>query len=592
MTPNALEFQHLTYAYPPPAPDRPSSPVLRGIHFSVAEGERAVLLGRTGAGKTTLLLTTVGIVPQRTGGTMGGVTLVLGQDARYTPVPDLARHVGFLFQDPDAQLFHVRVDDEVAFALENLAYPQEEITRRVAWALRVVGLSGQEARRPAHLSGGQKQRLALAAVLAMTPRLLVLDEPTANLDPVGRAELLETLEHILAQERTLLLATQEVDWALELAPSFHTLHEGRLSFSGPSSALLHHVDALRSQGLPLPQIPMAAYELRRRGIPVPPVFTPEEAIKVWCPLIQRGRPSPISRVSKRDFPSSSPPPPSQPPPTVRVEHLHFRYEDGTEALRGVDWEVGAGEFVALVGANAAGKTTLAKHLNGLLHPTSGRVLLGDVDTKDHTVSFLARLVGYVFQSPDHQIFAPTVWEEIAFGPRNLGWPEETIARAVDEVLELFELKPWAQIPPAVLGLGLRRKVALASVLIARPPILILDEPTAGLDQGSARELMAYVTAFHRAGHTIILITHDMRLVAEWAPRVSVMVSGRMVFDGTPEELFSQPDVLREAHLVPPPIVRVAQNLVPCGFPRGVLDVDTFVEVFTALYGKGEGDGRV
>ncbi len=590
MNGDALQFHHLSYAYPPPVPEGSPLPVLRGIHFSVPRGERAVLLGRTGVGKTTLLLTTVGIVPQRTGGILQGETRVLGHDARYTPVPDLARHVGFLFQDPEAQLFHVRVDDEVAFALENLGLPEEEISRRVAWALDVVGLRGLEARRPAHLSGGQKQRLALAAVLAMSPPILVLDEPTANLDPVGRAELLHTLEQVLAQERTLLLATQEIDWAVELDPTFHALHEGERVFSGSREDLFRRGDRLHTWGIPLPQVMAAAHALRRRGIPTPPLFTPEEAIPRWCDLL-RGRPSLPAPPSS---PAAAPPSPAlpplrEPPPHVRVEGLRYVYDDGTEALRGIDWEVAPGEFVALVGANAAGKSTLAKHLNGLLHPTEGRVLLDSVDTRSRSVAQWARHVGYVFQSPDHQIFAPTVWEEIAFAPRNLGWPEEATRRAVQEMLEVFELTPWAHTPPAILGMGLRRKVALASVLVARPPILILDEPTAGLDGASAAELMNRVAAFHRAGHTVILITHDMRLVATWAPRTTVMADGRILFDGRPQDLFARSHVLERAHLVPPPIVRVAMALQACGFPPGVLDVDTFVEAFVALYGEGHHD---
>lgn len=588
----ALLFDNITYAYPPLRTGDEEHPVLRGIHFTVAQGERAVLLGRTGVGKTTLLLTTVGIVPQRTGGLFRGRAVVLGEDARFTPVPDLARRVGFLFQDPEVQLFHVRVDDEVAFALENLGLPEEEITRRVTWALEMVGLAEEAHRRPAHLSGGQKQRLALAAVLAMQPQILVLDEPTSSLDPAARQELREVLAHLLSGERTLFLATQEVDWAVEFGPTFHALAHGERLFSGPSTALFDQAQRLEAQGIPLPQVTRIAHKLRSLGIPTPPVFTEQEALTAWQSLLAARPRGPIP--SFPPHPRAQAPKPLLHPPPIHVEDVHFTYEDGTHALRGVTWQVEPGEMVALVGANAAGKTTLAKHLNGLLRPTRGRVRVGDRDTRDTSVALLARDVGYVFQNPDHQIFASTVREEIAFAPRNLGMTEEVVKGRVEEMLHLFDLQEVADYPPAVLGAGQRRKVALASVLAAHPPVLILDEPTVGLDPLSARELMTRVKDLHRAGHTVILITHDMALVAEWVPRVTVMAQGQVLFDGEPNDLFARSHILQQARLLPPPLARLAHALAPLGFPPDAIQEDRFLQAFVTLFRAQQEalDGRV
>ncbi len=593
--PDALRFHDLYYTYPPPAPGLTPSPVLRGIRLSIAPGEKAVLLGRTGAGKTTLLLTTVGIVPQRTGGIFRGRVLVQGLDTRDTPVPDLATRVGFLFQDPDAQVFHVRVADEIAFALENLGLPEAEIDRRVNWALDVVGLQGLRDRAPAHLSGGQKQRLALATVLAMQPEILVLDEPTANLDPVGRDALLSLLADLAAAGRTLFLATQEVDWAVELVDTAHALHEGRLSLSGPVSDVFAATDTLTASAIPLPQVVELRGRLAEMGVPLPPFTSLEEAYTALASRLSGPSPAPARPLSPPLSPASSSAMPrfdlpSVTAPPIRVRDLHFTYPNGVNALRGVSLDIEGGEFVALVGPNGAGKSTLARHLNGLLRPTAGDVWLGHVDTRGEPVHRLAQWVGYAFQNPDHQLFAATLEEEIGFAPRNLGLPPAEVSARVAEMMHLFALEPFARVPPAVLGFGLRRKVALAAVLAARPPIIVLDEPTTGLDAVSAREVMRLVAAHHRAGHTVILITHDMRLVAEWAPRAIVLHEGRVLFDGPTRTLFRRQDVLQAAHLSPPPITRLAARLRPHGFPEDVLTVEEFARAYVRALG-GEGDGR-
>ncbi len=584
-----LAFEDLYFSYPPPAPDISPTPVLRGIRLSIASGEKAVLLGRTGAGKTTLLLSTVGIVPQRTGGTFRGRVLVQGLDTRYTPVPDLATRIGFLFQDPDAQVFHVRVEDEVAFALENLGLPEAEITRRVDWALDVVGMTHLRHRSPAHLSGGQKQRLALAAVLAMQPDILVLDEPTANLDPVGRDELLTLLAELAAQGRTLFFATQEVDWAVELADSAHALHDGQLSVSGETGKVLAKANVLAEAAIPLPQMVELHLALSHLGIHLPHFIRFQDAVDVLA-----------HALASPDHPQNSPsallsppsPPPAIPPiqaPAVHIEDLHFVYPNGVRALRGLSLHIEGGEFVAIAGPNGAGKSTLARHLNGLLRSTSGTVRVGRSDTRAEPVHRLARIVGYVFQNPDHQLFAPTVREEIAFGPRNLGLAADEVRERVNETLEVFGLRALADTPQAVLGFGLRRKVALAAVVAARPPILILDEPTTGLDATSAREVMSLVSALHQAGHTIILITHDMRLIAEWAPRTIVLLDGRVLYDGSTRALFRQSDVLEAAHLTPPPVTRLAHALAEYGLPPDTLTVDEFARAYVRAWKGGHGE---
>lgn len=579
----AIRWEDVTYAYPPLTPEVPASPVLRGIRLSVAPGERALLTGPTAAGKTTLLLSTLGIVPQRTGGLFRGRVWVVGHDTRRTPVADLAKHVGFLFQDPEAQVFHVRVEDEVAFALENLGVPEAEITRRVRWALEAVGLWPLRDREPAHLSGGEKQRLALAAVLAMQPEVLVLDEPTANLDPVGRDALLRVLTDRVREGRTLVCATQELDWGLRLADSFHWLEEGTLRVSGPTQEALPvvaHTPELRST---LPQVTQITWALREAGLPVPLCKDVDAAAMALAQVLSRPSshvPStalPEPRLTAAALPDNGLP--AGDPPQLLLEDVYFTYPSGVEALRGITLRVEPGEFVALVGPNGAGKSTLAKLLMGLIRPGQGRVRVGSLDTREVSPAELARWVGYAFQNPDHQIFAATVEEEIAFGPRNLNLSEDAVRQRVEAMLDLFRLQAYRRWPPSALGFGTRRKVALASVLAMHPQVLILDEPTGGLDERTTHEVMRYVAAYHRAGHTVLLITHDMRLVARWAPRTVVMADGQVLYDGPTRRLFVEGAVLSRAHLAPPPVCRLAQALAKYGFPPDVLTVEEFVAAF-------------
>ncbi len=265
---------------------------------------------------------------------------------------------------------------------------------------------------------------------------------------------------------------------------------------------------------------------------------------------------------------------------VRLEarDLVFRYEDGTPALAGLSLVIQPGEFVALVGQNGSGKTTLAKHFNGLLRPTAGTVLVDGQETSALSVGALARKVGYVFQNPDHQVFSPTTREEIAFGPRNLGLPETEVTARVEVALARFGLEPYADHPPAALSHGLRRKVALAAVVAMETPGLVLDEPTAGLDGRDSQALMALLRELRERGRTIVLITHDMRLVAEHAERVLVLDGGRLLADGAPEAVFHDEALLQRAHLEPPAVTRLSRALAARGrIPDALVRVGTLCD---------------
>ena len=610
MPPDIL-IQNLFYAYPPLTEGATAPPVLRGISLQVARGECVALLGRAGAGKTTLCLALNGLVPHATGGIFRGDVLVLGQNTKQHAVADLARSVGLVFQDPESQLVQMRVEDEVAFGPENLGVPPAEIEERVTWALQAVGLADYRDRSPLLLSGGEKQRVAIAAMLAMRPQILVLDEPTANLDPAGKAAIFGVLTELRRQhEITILVATQELERVGRFADRVIVLHDGQIALDGPPAELFRQVARLQEWGIGVPQMAELGHLLTQRtGHPYRFTCLADAYRQLRCQARQQwGEPHLSRKVTlnpartegtEKDQQLRAPDTSERPGPShvplgsagrgrgttgqaqITVEDLSYTYADGTTALRDVNLTLHAGDYLALLGPNGAGKTTLARHFNGLLRPTRGRVLVEGRDIRATPVAQLARLVGYAFQNPDHQIFAPTVQEEIAFGPRTLGLPASVVAQRVAEALDRFRLVRYADTPPALLGFGLRRKVALAAIIAMQPRVLILDEPTGGLDWRSQQELLEATAEFNAQGQTVVLITHDMRLVAEYATRAVVLLAGQVLFDGTPRDLFARPAVLRPAGLTLPPVTRLANRLSRQGMAAAALTCAEFATAWLA-----------
>ncbi len=606
--PPVLTITDLHYAYPPLLPDQPAADVLRGVSGQVHRGELVALIGRVGSGKTTLCMAANGLVPHATGGRFRGQVLVAGHDTRRYPVAALARWVGLAFQDAEAQLTQMRVEDEIAFGPENLGLPPDLIEQRVAWALAAVGLAAYRDRSPLLLSGGEKQRVAIAAMLAMQPELLVLDDPTANLDPAGKAVVFRLLIGLARRQGLgVLIATQDLELVARYADRVWVLHAGRIGLEGPPQQVFRQTAQLQEWGIGVPQLAELATLLGRR-LKRPFTFQgvgdayrqlrPLLPSRIGRPptLLQAGGQAPntvadgaapaearrlsMGEVTPAGQPAAGPQSPAV-GPVILLEDAAYAYPDGTVALRGVTWAVRPGEFVALVGPNGSGKTTLAKLLNGLLKPTAGRVIVAGRDTRRAHVPELARIVGYVFQNPDHQIFAATVAEEVAFGLRLRGLPPVAVAGQVAAALDQFRLSSHAHLPPALLGTSQRRQVSLAAVLVTQPQVLVLDEPSGGLDSQSLQKLMSAVVEFQRQGGAVLLITHDMRLVAEYAARVAVLLAGEIVFDGLPGQLFRRQEIMRRACLVVPPVVRLTQRLAAHGFSAEPLTSAEFVAAWQA-----------
>jgi energy-coupling factor transport system ATP-binding protein len=583
--PPDILIHNLFYAYPPLREGDEAVPVLKGINLQIARGEFVALLGRVGAGKTTLCMALNGLAPHATGGVFRGDVTILGQNTKQRTVPDLARSVGLVFQDPESQIVQMRVEDEVAFGCENLGIAAAEIEERIAWALAAVGLAEYRDRSTLLLSGGEKQRVAIAAMLAMRPQVLVLDEPTASLDPAGKSAVFTVLAELRDRhEMTIVMATQELERIARFADRVVVLHGGQVGLDGPPEQVFGQVARLQEWGIGAPQMAELGHLLAQRtGRPYH--FT--GMADAYKELRRQARKLRLDRLRTPAL-AAPPAPPDHPfdHPQIAVRGLSHVYPDGVAALKNVTLDIYPGEFVALLGPNGSGKTTLAKHLNGLLKPSQGSVTVENRDTRTTRIAELARLVGYAFQNPDHQIFAPTVQEEIAFGPRmaeaGQALPRALVTQRVAEALDRFRLIPYADLPPALLGFGQRRQVALAAIIAAQPMTLILDEPTGGLDWRSQQEFMGIVGGFNTLGRTVVLITHDMRLVAEYATRAVVLLDGAVLFDGTPQGLFNRPDLLDRAGLALPPVTRLARRLEKYGIAA---DTVTLAQFAAAWHGR-------
>ncbi|HSP97694.1 MAG TPA: energy-coupling factor transporter ATPase [Candidatus Dormibacteraeota bacterium] len=516
-----------------------ATPALRDVSLSVRRGEMVVVMGATGAGKTTLAKCIGRSIPQFQPGVLSGDIEVCGRDVGAATVSDLAGTVGLVSQDFEAQLFSTSVRHEVAFGMEQLGVARADMARRLADALAVVGLAGFDGRDPITLSGGEKQRLAIAALLALEPAVLVLDEPTTDLDPLGKGDVFAALAAVRARGATILLIEHETA-AAERADRLVLMAGGAIVAAGPPAPLLADVGRLEALGvrpLDLDRIAQA------RGWAARPADATAAA--------QRLRPR---------APTSLPPPVAPREPLIDAEGMVHAYAPGRPALAGVSLSIASGEFVALIGQNGSGKTTLAKCLNGLITPQQGTVRVRGTDLRELPVTRVAAEIGYVFQNPDQQIFAATVHEEVGFALANLGVPAGEAARRVAAVLEAVGLEGCAARDPFLLGKGQRQRLAVASLLVLEPAVLILDEPTTGLDFPEQRHLMALLAGLHRRGLTVVVITHSPWVVAEYAERGVVLRDGRVAFDGSLRSLFAEEALLEASHFRLPDATRVGRRL--------------------------------
>ena len=542
-----------------------------GVGFAIAAGEVVLLLGPSGSGKSTLTLALDGLIPHAVPADVQGSIHVAGRDVAASSVAELSTSVGMVFQDPDAQLVTGTVLDEVAFGPENLRMPVADVLARSETALRRVGLWDRRAENPDRLSGGGRQRLAIACALAMGSTLLVLDEPTANLDPQGIEDVYGALAELIAEgDRAILLVEHNLDAAIGFIDRAVVLDDsGRLVADGSVDEVLRGRAAeLLALGVWLPTSALAALRLRRAGyvldpLPLTPTVMHTALTAAEVPASVAASPQTASRVVAPPAIDGGDPPTTgrigSASPLITVRGLSLR-RGRTEVLHGVDLDIGAGEFVAVVGANGAGKTSLIQAVAGVISPPRATVHVDGLDVGRADARTLSTRIGFVFQNPEHQFIANTVFDELAHGLRRQRLEDTEVRERTEALLDRFGLRGKAQTHPFLLSGGQKRRLSVGTALIAGAPVLALDEPTFGQDRARADELLHLLRDLNREGTTIIVVTHDMQLVAEYADRMVVMVDGRVVAQGPTATVFSDDELLARAGLRPPPLASALRDL--------------------------------
>ena len=490
---------------------------IHNISFEAKPGEVLLIAGASGCGKTTLIRCINGLIPRSYKGDMSGRVLIFAEEVKDWPLSRISQKIGTVLQDPERQILGTKVLNEVAFGLENLGMPRTEIHQRVQEALDVLEISHLGDRDTFTLSGGEKQKLALAGVLAMRPSILLLDEPLASLDPASAWDSLNTIRLLANQGMTVLMVEHRVEDVLRIKPErVMFMSDGVIRYLGDVAGLSKVVN-YREVKLPAEQIVERAKE---NPVPAELKFLPSAA----------------NIDSEKDA-------------LVKFENVSFGYESEREVLHGINLEIKRGDIIAVLGPNAAGKTTFVKHAIGLLKPKSGRVIVNGRDTRQASVAEIASTLGYVFQSPSHMLFAPTVREELSFGPKNLKHSQEEIEMEVKEALQIVNLVDKEKDPPLALSFGQQKRVSIAAILAMRSRILVMDEPTAGQDYQNYMNFMDAILQMP-GFEAIMFITHDVDLAVIFANRILLIADGQLVADGKPQDVLRDLDRLKANRLIP------------------------------------------
>ncbi len=499
---------------------------IRNISFELKAGQILLVAGASGCGKTTLIRCINGLIPRSYKGEMSGRVLLYGQDTTGLPLARISQMVGTMLQDPERQILGAHVFTEVAFGLENLGLPREEIVCRVEETLAYLGIAALSKRETFYLSGGEKQKVALAGILAMRSSILLLDEPLASLDPLSAEEALQLIRRLANEGKTVILIEHRVEDALKIAPEWSLfMVDGEMRYFGPTAGLEKVVD-YHEVKLPATMI----MEKARRD--APPAYLP-----------------PTLPAAARDA------------PLVEFHDVTFAYEPGTPVLHDIHLSIWGGDIIAVLGANGAGKTTLVKHAIGLLKPTRGRVLLEGQDTRELSVAQIAHTIGYVFQSPSHMLFAPTVRDELAFGPQNLGLAPDAIRRNVAKAVDILNLNGLEDYPPLGLSFGQQKRVSIAAIVAMCSKLLVMDEPTAGQDY---KNYTAFMSAMLRLQNfaAILFITHDVDVAVCYANRVILVHGGTIAADGPPAQVLADFDLLQHCRIAPTSLLAANLEYLP------------------------------
>lgn len=532
------------------------------VNLDIEPGQFIAILGHNGSGKSTLAKHMNAIlVPS------GGTMWVDGKDTKEEEnLWDVRQTAGMVFQNPDNQIIGTVVEEDVGFGPENLGVPTEEIWQRVEKSLSAVGMIEYRHHSPNKLSGGQKQRVAIAGVVAMCPKCIVLDEPTAMLDPNGRKEVLRTVEELRKREHvTVILITHYMEEVIG-ADRVIVMDQGHVVMDGTTREIFSQVELLKKYRLDVPQVTMLAHGLKQRGLDIKEgILTTNELIEAlekagdWRQNPKKTYVGHAETVVKKEKKEN---------PILKLEHIEYVYSSGTayekRALKDINLDIYEGEFVGVIGHTGSGKSTMIQHLNGLMKATSGALYYNGENIYDEKYNLrqLRNNVGLVFQYPEHQLFEIDVLTDVCFGPKNQGLTEEECKKRAIEALELVGLsEKYYDTSPFDLSGGQKRRVAIAGVLAMRPKVLVLDEPTAGLDPKGRDEILDQIAYLQKERNlTVILVSHSMEDIAKYVDRIVVMNKGRKMYDGEPKEVFAHYKELEKVGLAAPQVTYIMHAL--------------------------------
>ncbi len=541
------------------------------VNLNVEPGQFISILGHNGSGKSTFAKHINALLTPSE-----GTLFVDGMNTSDDEFTFAVRQTaGMVFQNPDNQIIASVVDEDVAFGPENIGVPTEDIVKRVEKSLKMVGMYKYKSHSPNKLSGGQKQRVAIAGVMAMEPKCIILDEPTAMLDPDGRKDVLQAV-HTLNKEKgiTVILITHYMEEVVDSDYVF-VMEKGKVFMEGKPREIFKDVELLKAHSLDVPQVTLLAYELRKAGLPLPEcVLTRKELVDA---ILQYNASKAMEQRKPWDK-AFEPQQQSEKKDNVLIlDHVSYKYSPNTayeiKALDDVCVNIREGEFIGIIGHTGSGKSTLVQHLNGLIKATDGTIYYRgqDIYDKDFDIKELRTQVGMVFQYPEHQLFETTVFKDVQFGPKNQGLDEKEQIKRAYEALGLVGLpEEFYLASPFELSGGQKRRAAIAGVIAMKPAVLILDEPTAGLDPKGRDDILGLIADMHKKrGDTVILVSHSMEDVANYVDRIIVMDAGKPAFDGTPKEVFAHYKELEKMGLAAPQVTYVMNDLKDAG-----LDVST------------------
>ena len=509
---------------------------IEDISFELRQGELLLIAGSSGCGKTTLARSINGLIPRSYRGERSGNVLLYGKEVAELKIAEMSQIVGTLLQDPERQIVASNVYNEIAFGPENLGLPRDEVIERVEQAMKRINIEYLRGRETFNLSGGEKQKVALAGLLSMNPSILLLDEPLASLDPASAHEALQIFRSLADEGKTIVLVEHRVEDAIETKPDrLLYMEDGRVKYLGSIKHLPKEIDHT--------QVKLPAQWVVQR--------VKEQKKKAGTPHVHK-----TGQAGGE--------------PLVIFEDVSFRYdEENPLILEHVNLKIYHGDLIAVLGPNGAGKSTLVKHAIGLLKPTSGRVFVQGEDTRKMSIAQVARILGYVFQSPTHMLFAPTVREELEFGPKNLGFETETINKSVAESLTTVNLNGLDEYPPLGLSFGQQKRTTIAAVLAMRSKIMVMDEPTAGQDFANYTRFMDALCSTSNNARSILaenfeatlFITHDLDLAVTYANRVLLFGDKHVIADGKPEDVLKDIDLLLKYRVRPTSLLRLNLELL-------------------------------